>query len=87
MRQQLFVVKSINGLSSRASANLVSEANRYKSDIYLNYSNEQANLKSIMNVMALVIRQNESFEIVADGADENEAISNLYNLMVDIKLI
>lgn len=87
MKQQIFVIKSSNGLSSRASANLVSEANRYKSDIYLNYANEQANLKSIMNVMALVIRQNETFEITAEGPDEGEALQSIYDLMNEIQLI
>ena len=87
MKKQLFVIKSANGLSSRASANLVSEANKYKSDIYLNYADEKANLKSIMNVMALVIRQDETFELVAHGEDEEEALSHLHSLMLDIKLV
>ena len=87
MVQQQFVIASPNGLSSRASANLVSEANRYKSDVFLNYQGESANMKSIMNVMALVIRQNEAFEVLCEGDDETNAIENISKLMKDINLI
>ena len=44
MRQKLFVVKSEKGLTSRASAALVSEANKYKSELTLFYLDDEANL-------------------------------------------
>jgi len=87
MIQRNYVLSSINGLSSRASAQLVQEANKYKCNLYLIFNEEKADLKSIMNVMALVIRSNESFSIIADGLNEEAAIESIEALMKRIELI
>ncbi len=59
-----------NGLTSRLSVDLVSEANKYKSDIEIHVLDESADLKSIMNVMALVVPHGEDFTITIEGEDE-----------------
>ena len=87
MIKKHYIVNSLNGLTSRMSTNLVSCANHFKSDIMLVYGEETANLKSIMNVMALVIRQGESFTITSDGIDEQGSIEAIEKLMKEISLI
>lgn len=87
MQREEFTLKSINGLSSRASASLVNEANKYESNIRLEYSSEEVDLKSIMNVMALVIRNQETFSLVVDGKDEHAALIGLKNVLKDMKLV
>lgn len=82
-----YQVKSPNGLSSRSSTALVNLSNHYKCDLFLLFNEEEANLKSIMNVMSLVIHFNESFSIKAIGSDEQIAIQKLEELMKDLKLI
>ncbi len=78
---------SKNGLASRACTALVSQANKFKCDLQLIYQDENANLKSIMNMMALVIKHGEKFSISANGKQEEEAIQSLENLLINSGLI
>lgn len=87
MVQHTFVLKAINGLNSKASAALVAEANKYASKLSLLYQNEVADLKSIMNVMALVIRFKESFAVTCDGNDEAAALEGIKRLLLALHLI
>ena len=48
-------VNNTKGLTSRLSAQIVAEANQFKSSITIKVFDEEADLKSIMNVMALVV--------------------------------
>lgn len=82
-----FVITAPNGLGSRVSAALVFEANKFDCDLTLIFANEKADLKSIMSVMALVIRQGESFAIEANGKDEKEALEYLERYMRKTSLI
>lgn len=87
MQKRNYILKSVNGLSSRLSCNLVSFANRFNSLIILHYDGEESNLKSIMNVMALVIQNNERFAISCSGDDEDEAINSIDNYLKALDII
>ena len=87
MRQKVFLVKSEKGLTSRASAALVSEANKYKCKLTLFYLDDEANLKSIMNVMGLMIKKNAEFKIITDGVDEDTAIERIEAVLKDTRVI
>jgi phosphocarrier protein HPr len=80
-------VAAPNGLGSRHSASLVFEANKFNCDINLKHGDDMADAKSIMNVMALVIRQGEEFEIQAKGQDEKEAMTHLLTHLKKIQLV
>lgn len=82
-----FKVKAINGLNSKAANALVLQANQYVSNLTLKYHNEIADLKSIMNVMGLVIRAGEGFTITAEGADEVTALEGMTQLALSIHLV
>jgi phosphocarrier protein len=85
--KQAFSISSPSGLGSRAAAALVREANQFHCDMELAYQDEVADLKSIMNVMALVIRQGESFELRCEGEDEDQAFHALVHTMTKTSLI
>ena len=87
MRQKVFTVKSDKGLTSRASAAIVSEANKYKCKLTLFYLDDEANLKSIMNVMGLMIKKNAEFKIITDGVDEDIAIERIEAVLKDTRVI
>ena len=87
MRQKIFLVKSEKGLTSRASAAIVSEANKYKCELTLFYLDDEANLKSIMNVMGLMIKKNAEFKIITDGVDEDIAIERIEAVLKDTRVI
>lgn len=65
MRTLEVKITNPNGLTSRHGADLVEEANLYKSNITMitSTSNDKADLKSIMDVMATVVNEGEAFTI------------------------
>ncbi len=83
------VVKIIDpiGLHARPASIMVQTANKFASDITLKYSGKEANLKSIMSVMALGVKTNEEITIVANGEDAEKAISEIKKAMNENKLI
>ncbi len=87
MQKEKFVIAAQNGLGSRPSAALVFEANKFDCDLEIHYADDVANMKSIMNIMALVIRKGEEFEVVAEGSDEIAAMQHLKDYMKKTQLI
>jgi len=80
------VIKSENGLTARLSAQIVAEANRFKSDIIIIVKDETADLKSIMNVMALIVPFNSPYSITIEGSDENLAYNNFNKILTELNL-
>lgn len=82
------VIKDPIGLHARPASIICQEANKYKSDINLvSPEGKSANLKSIMSVMALGIKNGETVKISAKGADEEEAINSIKAAMQKSNLI
>jgi len=76
------------GLTSRICAELVAEANRAtQCDIVLYADDDSADLKSIMNMMSLIIKQGEEFTIKITGEDEEAVKEKLEKLLSDLKLL
>ncbi|MFJ7936665.1 phosphocarrier protein HPr [Sporosarcina sp. NPDC096371] len=77
MVEQQFTVTDKAGIHARPAAMLVSVANKFVSDVNLDYSGKNVNLKSILGVMSLGIGHGETFKLNANGADAQEAINEL----------
>ncbi len=69
------------GLHARAAAQLVRMANEYNSDISLIKSNQQANAKTIMEVLMLGAAQGEDLTVEAVGDDEEHAVEAIVQLI------
>ena len=69
------------GLHARAAAQLVRMANEYNSDISLIKSNQQANAKTIMEVLMLGATQGEDLSVEARGDDEEHAVEAIVQLI------
>lgn len=80
------IVLSPTGLTSRLSAQIVREANKFKSNLTILTMGEEADLKSIMNVMALVVPHGQEFTIQIEGQDEELAESSFNKLLKEINL-
>ncbi len=87
MVSKKFVITDAQGLHARPASVVVQEATKFSSDIKLNFNGKSANLKSIMSVMALVVKANEEIEIVAEGTDESEALVAIETTLKDKNLI
>ncbi|MEW8028295.1 MAG: HPr family phosphocarrier protein [Candidatus Thiodiazotropha sp.] len=69
------------GLHARAAAKLVSCANSFSSDVFLNRNGQRVNGKSIMGVMMLAANQGSTLHLEIDGSDEQEAMQALISLI------
>jgi len=63
------------GLHARPSAQLVSTASRYQSEVYFTKAELRVNGKSIMGVMMLAAEQGSELLVEIDGSDEQEAMN------------
>ena len=80
------LVLSVNGLTAKLSTQIVAEANKYKSNCTICVDDEEADLKSIMNVMALVVPKGHEFTIQIEGDDEEKAEEGFNKLLPEINL-
>ena len=71
------------GLHARAAAKLTHLASSFKSEIWVSRSGRRVNAKSIMGVMMLAAGQGTSVQIEANGADAEQAIAALTQLIAD----
>lgn len=87
MRTLEVKITNPNGLTSRHGADLVEEANLYKSNITMitSTSNDKADLKSIMDVMATVVNEGEAFTIEIEGEDEDKAYDVFVKLLQTVR--
>lgn len=69
------------GLHARPASIVVQEANKFESDFTITSGEKTANLKSIMSVMAMGVKNNEEVTIEANGADSEKAISSIREVM------
>lgn len=64
-------------MEDRPIAHLVQEASQYDSQVYIVMDDKKINAKSIMGMMTLRLQKGESVEVVAEGADEAEAVAGV----------
>lgn len=81
MRQVMLTLTNQAGLHARPAAELVKAAAGFKSRIVLEGNGKKADAKSIILVLGLGLRQNDSITIRADGEDEEAAIQVLAELV------
>lgn len=73
------------GLEARPVALLVQVASQYESNIYVEIQEKKVNAKSIMGMMSLGIVEGEEVTIIANGADEQEAVLNIEKYLTSEK--
>jgi len=71
------------GLHARASAKLTQLASTFQCDIWLSRSGRRVNAKSIMGVMMLAAGKGSTILVEAEGADAEQAIGALRQLIAD----
>ena len=76
------------GLTSRVCAELVAEANRaLNCTVTLYCDDDVADLKSIMNMMSLIIRTDQEFTIEINGQNEEIVEEKFIALLSQLKLL
>lgn len=69
------------GLHARPASKFVQKANQYQSEISVLKDGEQANAKSISDILKLGVSQGTTITIEAEGEDEEEAVTGLVELI------
>ena len=71
------------GLHARASAKLTQIAGSYQCEVWLSRNGRRVNAKSIMGVIMLAATKGSKVAIETSGADEDEAMQALTQLIAD----
>ncbi len=69
------------GLHARPATFFIQKANEFKSSIWVEKDERKVNAKSLLGVLSLGITKGTTVNILADGADEEEAVVTLVNLI------
>lgn len=83
MKKKIITVELADGLEARPAAMLVQVASQYDSGIYLESGSKRVNAKSIMGMMTLGLIAGQSITVEADGADEDQAVSEIEKYLIN----
>lgn len=81
MYTQEAIVNNQVGLHARPATFFIQKANEYKCSIWVEREERKVNAKSLLGVLSLGIIKGTAINIIADGADEKEAVEGLVNLI------
>ena len=82
LQREVEVINKL-GLHARAAAKLTQLAAKYQSEVSIGRNGRKINAKSIMGVMMLAAAKGTTVTIETSGADENEAMAALLELIRD----
>ena len=75
------VINNQVGLNARPATFFIQKANEFKSSIWVEKEDRRVNAKSLLGVLSLGIVKGTAITLIADGTDEEEAISTLAELI------
>ena len=75
------IVNNQVGLHARPATFFIQKANEFKSSIWVEKEERRVNAKSLLGVLSLGIVKGTAINLIADGADEKEAVEALVALI------
>jgi phosphocarrier protein len=75
------VITNASGLHARPATFFIQKANCYKSTILVEKDDRKVNAKSLLGVLSLGIAKGMTITLIADGQDEDMALSGLAALI------
>lgn len=75
------MVQNQVGLHARPATFFIQKANEFKSSIWIEKEERRVNAKSLLGILSLGIVGGTSIRIIADGADEQQAVDALIELV------
>ena len=75
------VITNASGLHARPATFFIQKANCYKSTILVEKDDRKVNAKSLLGVLSLGIAKGMTVTLIADGQDEDMALSGLAALI------
>ena len=87
MAEKTYTITDEQGLQAQQVTLLVNTANKFASEVSLEYKAKKVNLKSIMGVMSLGVSQGSEVKVSAIGEDAEAVINALTETLEANKLI
>ena len=81
MKEIDVVINNQVGLHARPATFFIQKANEFKSSIWIEKDERRVNAKILLGVLSLGIVKGTVVTLIADGADEDEAIATLSALI------
>lgn len=78
--KEVVVLNSV-GLHARPATFFIQKSNEFKSSIWVEKGDRRINAKSLLGILSLGIIKGTEIKIIADGVDEEAAVSSLVNLI------
>ena len=75
------VINNQVGLHARPATFFIQKANEFKSSIWIEKEDRRVNAKSLLGVLSLGIVKGTAINLIADGADEANAVDTLSELI------
>ncbi|QLY40936.1 HPr family phosphocarrier protein [Hujiaoplasma nucleasis] len=82
--EEKFKIVYSQGLQARPATKLVSKANSFQAEMYMEYNDRKVNLKSIMGVLSLGVPANSKVKISVSGSDEDDAFKAISRIITEI---
>ena len=83
MVSQKVVIKNPTGLHLRPAGILCKESMRFRSLITFTFRGSTANAKSVLSVLGACVKCGDEIELICDGSDEAEALSDMVKIIED----
>lgn len=77
MKEFTYCIKDELGIHARPAGEIVKKAGKFSSKITMESGEKTADIKRIFGIMGLGVKCGSTIKIVADGADEEEAVQEL----------
>ena len=81
MISRSITIKNSLGLHARPATFFIQKANSYKCSIWVEKDDCRVNAKSLLGILSLGISKDTTITIIADGADEEDAVQGLADLV------
>ncbi|MBQ5398510.1 MAG: HPr family phosphocarrier protein [Ruminococcus sp.] len=81
MVSKKLTIVNAQGFHMRPASTFATAMAKYSSDVVLKHNGSDVNAKSLMNIIAACIKCGNEIEVVATGADENEALAEAVQMI------
>jgi len=85
MFKKTVTIRANMDMEAHPIAHLVQEASQYKSQVFIEMDNKKINAKSIMGMMCLHLSEGTNLTVVAEGADEVNAVNGVETFLTTVK--
>lgn len=79
--KEITVVNTV-GLHARPATYFIQKANTFESSVWISCGSRRANAKSLLGVLSLGICKGTALTVMADGPDEEAAVTALCDLIL-----